>query len=1000
VIFRISSIIVLLTCVVTLAFSQDSVDVTFRYTPPGNPSIVYLVGEFNGWNNQAWPMTPDGNNVFVRTARLPLGGQPGGVVAGAYQYKFYYPGVSSWPNDPLNHLFNPSDNNNSFVYINDPTVFQLMPNERSGAVVSANPTFSAYLFPKVGSSIDTSSISLKVGGRIFSRIGRFYDKVTRLFSFQVPDRLSNGTYKVVLNAGSSADSVSVTVQSGFIQITNLGNFVTRNPLRTLYGSVTDTSLHDIRIVRNALDTIPAAASSGQFTLTVPLREGPNVFTALVRDKQGALQSSDPVSFTYRINHAPDADIYFIDAGSNIIFSAQGTIDPDSGQTQKLSLQWYADAGNPQPLPGITGATASQVTLPKPAIPGDYFFTLIATDPDGNKDTTRNYFSLSAAGTVLGSTRATIPQWARQGRLYEMFFKSMTTQGTIRSAMGYLPYLKSLGINIIWLMPIMENAAPINNRTGPGYNIKNFLKVAPEYGTNADFKDFVRQAHDLGIRVILDVTPNHTSYQHPFVLEARQFRENSPYWNFYQHSYIPHNTNGLGQSSTSDGFYYYSGFSDQLLNYNWSDVDARSYMIEVYKWWVKEFDIDGYRFDVYWGPHRRAGGGVGNELEMGAPVRKALKKLKPDIFLLAEDDGTGSGTEVIFADRNGGVDAGYDWSLYGGAIKPFSFDYGGIENLHARYYNNNFHPGPNATVMRFMENHDEERVVVLPNYGTYQRTMPMATSLFTVPGLPLIYAGQEVGMGPGISDFYQRTRGVIDWNVQGKNTLLPHYQRLATIRAQVTAFSTQKFNRLSSGNDLVYAYTRPQAQGDAIVAVNFGAASQSIALNVAPSNLEAHYVNGRTYYANDLLNDTSYSLVYNNGFQLQANLKPYGSIVCVASDSIKRLNLPLLVSVDENETRTIPSDYRLSQNYPNPFNPSTTFEFRVLSFGFVSLRIFDVLGREVATLVNELRPAGAYTVRWDASLLPSGVYFYRLHVGDVSTGGTRGFVETRKMILAK
>jgi hypothetical protein len=90
--------------------------------------------------------------------------------------------------------------------------------------------------------------------------------------------------------------------------------------------------------------------------------------------------------------------------------------------------------------------------------------------------------------------------------------------------------------------------------------------------------------------------------------------------------------------------------------------------------------------------------------------------------------------------------------------------------------------------------------------------------------------------------------------------------------------------------------------------------------------------------------------------------------------------------------TLPQEFSLSQNYPNPFNPTTSFEFRVSSFEFVSLKVLDVLGREVATLVQEQRQPGAYAVRWNASGLPSGVYFYRLHAGN--------FVDTKKMILAK
>jgi hypothetical protein len=99
--------------------------------------------------------------------------------------------------------------------------------------------------------------------------------------------------------------------------------------------------------------------------------------------------------------------------------------------------------------------------------------------------------------------------------------------------------------------------------------------------------------------------------------------------------------------------------------------------------------------------------------------------------------------------------------------------------------------------------------------------------------------------------------------------------------------------------------------------------------------------------------------------------------------------PAVTSAENDQTVR---EFSLEQNYPNPFNPTTNFGFRISDFGFVTLRIYDVLGREVATLVNETRPTGVYTVRWDASSLPSGVYFYQLRTGD--------FVETKKLVLAK
>jgi plastocyanin len=89
---------------------------------------------------------------------------------------------------------------------------------------------------------------------------------------------------------------------------------------------------------------------------------------------------------------------------------------------------------------------------------------------------------------------------------------------------------------------------------------------------------------------------------------------------------------------------------------------------------------------------------------------------------------------------------------------------------------------------------------------------------------------------------------------------------------------------------------------------------------------------------------------------------------------------------------IPEMFALEQNYPNPFNPATNFGFRLAGLEFVSLRVYDILGHEVAAVVNEVLPPGEYRVRWNASALPSGVYFYTLHAGD--------FIETKRLMLLK
>jgi hypothetical protein len=99
----------------------------------------------------------------------------------------------------------------------------------------------------------------------------------------------------------------------------------------------------------------------------------------------------------------------------------------------------------------------------------------------------------------------------------------------------------------------------------------------------------------------------------------------------------------------------------------------------------------------------------------------------------------------------------------------------------------------------------------------------------------------------------------------------------------------------------------------------------------------------------------------------------------------------ITGVAENRT-DIPKDFSLNQNFPNPFNPTTTISFSLPKQSFVSLKVFDLLGREAATVVSEEFSAGNYTKQWNAANIPSGVYFYRLRAGS--------FTETKKLLLLK
>ena len=109
------------------------------------------------------------------------------------------------------------------------------------------------------------------------------------------------------------------------------------------------------------------------------------------------------------------------------------------------------------------------------------------------------------------------------------------------------------------------------------------------------------------------------------------------------------------------------------------------------------------------------------------------------------------------------------------------------------------------------------------------------------------------------------------------------------------------------------------------------------------------------------------------------------------------------SVDQSAADQLPGEFRLEQNYPNPFNPKTAISYQLAANSFVNLEVFDVLGRKVSTLVNEVHPAGSHTVHWDASTVSSGVYYYRLQARESSAiggGQATESVLTKKMVLTK
>ncbi|MDD5766175.1 MAG: alpha-amylase family glycosyl hydrolase [Candidatus Marinimicrobia bacterium] len=296
---------------------------------------------------------------------------------------------------------------------------------------------------------------------------------------------------------------------------------------------------------------------------------------------------------------------------------------------------------------------------------------------------------------------TVPEWVKDAVIYELYVRTYSSEGTFDAVTTDIPRLQKLGISCIWLMPIFPVGETNRKGTlGSPYAIRNFTAVNPEFGTESDFGELIQAAHQAGIRVILDIACNHSAWDNPWLSEH-------PDW--------------YTQDSSGEIISPNEDWTD-VADLNYDNDGLRKAMIEALESWVKNFNIDGYRMDV--------AEMVPNDFWEEALPR--LQKIKPDILMLAEGDQPGLHSSAFHLT--------YAWNtrhilhkiLVTGSLATDLF-----KDLEKEYYR---YP-KNSVRMRFTENHDEPRSAAF--FGKQQARVAAAI-VFTLPGVPMIYNGQEIG----------------------------------------------------------------------------------------------------------------------------------------------------------------------------------------------------------------------------------------------------------------
>lgn len=368
------------------------------------------------------------------------------------------------------------------------------------------------------------------------------------------------------------------------------------------------------------------------------------------------------------------------------------------------------------------------------------------------------------------------KWVRDAVIYEVYPRSFSKNESFLSIIKKLPQIEKIGVTVLWIMPIH----PIGklHRKGPlgsPYSIRDYYEINPEYGTLADFKKLVEAVHAAGLHIIMDAVLNHTAWDNPLI-------KTHPNW-------YRHNSAGKIVSPNPD-------WTDVAqLNYN--NRNLRRYMIDMLKYWVKDIGVDGFRCDAaelvplsFWDEARTA-------LDSIKSVMMLAEGAKPDLQLKA-------------------FDLTYSWNIYHDLVNIFKGEASGtsIDSLLAR----ESHTYPiGALRMRFNTNHDQNVSdgPAVRVYGPGGDSLTVAL-IATLPGVPLIYNGEEVGNPKRLSLFRQVT---INWNA--KNGYRSLYEKIYSIRSSNPELVTGTYKALhSSGGDDVLVYERSLGDKSAVCVFNF------------------------------------------------------------------------------------------------------------------------------------------------------------------------------------
>ena len=371
----------------------------------------------------------------------------------------------------------------------------------------------------------------------------------------------------------------------------------------------------------------------------------------------------------------------------------------------------------------------------------------------------------------------LSSFAMEGPVYEVFVSSFMDSngdsiGDISGIKEQIPYLQSLSIKGIWLTPI--HPSPSYH----GYDVTDYKAIRKEYGSIEDFKGLISELDSAGIALILDVVVNHSSSEHPWFVSACESlviepcgsesctskplcREHNPYVEYYNFTY------GSGQHSVegADGWYYLGVFGPHMPDFNLDNENVRHELMDIAKFWM-DLGVKGFRLDAV--IHYYEQNSAKNE-EFLSWLVSGIKEHNQNTYIVGE---AWSDTTTIMRLYNSGINSLFDFAIHGssGIIAEFlrSGDGKALSTHLEKHYSSLQaldEPVQNAV---FLGNHDTGRIAGILRRDI-QKLKQAAALYLTLPGVPFIYYGEEIGMTGSGKD--ENKRLPMLWNAKGDGLCL-------------------------------------------------------------------------------------------------------------------------------------------------------------------------------------------------------------------------------------